>query len=324
MRKLLAVTVMCLALPGLCLAAKWDMPTPYPDKTFHTVNIRAFAKDVNEATQGKVDIQVHSAGSLFKHSEIKTAVRNGMVPIGEFFLPLLANENPVFGLDSMPFLATSYDEAALLWAAQKETVAKLLDKQGLIPLYVVPWPPQCFYSKGEINSADDLKGLKFRAYNPLQHQLASKLGMVPTQVEVPDIPQAFATGRIEAMITSPSTGANSKSWDYVTNYYDVRAWLPKNIVVVNKSAFRKLDKDTRTAILEAAAKAEKRGLELSMAETEEKMAILKAEGMTIHAENIEAIMNAMKEAGKGMLEDWLNAADADGKAVIEKYNKLNK
>ena len=162
------------------LAESWDMPTPYPDKTFHTVNIIQFADDVKQATGGKLEIKVHSAGSLFKHPEIKNAVRGGQVPIGEFFLSLLSNENPVFGADSQPFLATNYNEAMKLWAAQKPIITPLLEKQKLMPLFSVPWPPQGLYTKKEIKSVDDLKGIKFRAYNATLEKFANTVGAAPT------------------------------------------------------------------------------------------------------------------------------------------------
>ncbi len=222
-----------------------------------------FADEVKQVTGGKLVIKVHSAGSLFKHPEIKNAVRGGQVPIGEFFLSLLSNENAVFGADSQPFLATNYDDAAKLWNAQQPIIAPLLERQNLMPLFSVPWPPQGLYTGKEINTVDDLKGIKFRAYNATLEKFANAVGAAPTQVEVPDIPQAFATGRVEAMITSPSTGANSKAWDFVKYFTDIQAWVPKNIVVVNSSAFNKLDEDDQKAVLAAAEKAEIRGWEMS-------------------------------------------------------------
>ncbi len=312
---------LCLSLP--VGAVTWDMPTPYPDKTFHTVNIRQFAEEVKEATGGDVEIQVHSAGSLFKHAEIKNAVRNGQVPIGEFFLSLLANENAMFGLDSVPFVATSYKDAEAMWSAQEDAVVELLAKQNLIPLFSVPWPPQALYVNKPIKSVEDLKGVKFRANNPLQHQLASKLGMIPVQVEVPDIPQAFATGRVEAMMTSPSTGVNSRAWDFVSHYYDVKAWLPKNIVVVNSRAFRKLSKQNQQIILEKAAQAEKRGWEMSKQENTSKVAELQESTMEVHTDNLDGIMSGLTEAGAEMLEDWKKETGDAGAKVIDSY-KANK
>lgn len=311
-----AVAVAALALP--IKAETWDMPTPYPDATFHTVNIAEFAKDVEEATGGDLAIKVHSAGSLFKHPEISKAVRSGQVPAGEFFLSLLANDNPVFGADSLPFLATSYDEAEALWAAQEEVITQLLDEQGLMPLYAVPWPPQGLYTTKEINSVDDLAGLKFRTYNATLEQFANLAGAAPTQVEVPDIPQAFSTGRVEAMITSPSTGVNSKAWDFLTHYTDIQAWIPKNIVVVNKRSFRRLDEDTQNAVLEAAEAAEARGWEMSKSEAEEMTQVLKDNGITV-VEPSEELTTGLQEIGAQMLDAWKEEAGETGQQLLDAY-----
>ncbi len=299
-------------------AVTWDMPTPYPDKTFHTQNIAEFAKDVEKRTDGKLKINIHSAGSLFKHAEIKNAVRGRQVPIGEFILSRLSNENPVFGADSQPFLATNYEQAEKLWQVQKPLVSKMLDKEGLMPLFSVPWPPQNLYTKKPVNSVEDLKGLKFRAYNATQEKLAKALGAAPTSVEVPDIPQAFATGRVEAMLTSPSTGANSKSWDFIKYYNNVQAWLPKNIVVVNKRVFRKLDKKTQDALLAAAKDAEKRGWEMSQAETAAKTKILRENGVEMMEPSPE-LMAGLKKVGDIMIKDWQKEAGADGVEMIRQY-----
>jgi TRAP-type C4-dicarboxylate transport system substrate-binding protein len=314
----LAGVTVGLGMSCSAMAVTWDMPTPYPDKTFHTENIAAFADEVATATGGELKITIHSAGSLFKHPEIKNAVRGGQVPIGEFFLSLLSNENPVFGADSQPFLATNYDEAKKLWDAQRPIVTALLDKQGLMPLFSVPWPPQGLYTKKEIKTVADLKGIKFRAYNATLELFANKIGAAPTQVEVPDIPQAFATGRVEAMVTSPSTGANSKAWDFVTHYTDIQAWLPKNIVVVSKKAFRKLDQKTQDAVLEAAKAAEVRGWEMSKKETAEKTAILKENGIVVVTPSVE-LMAGLKEIGAEMTVDWKKSAGAEGEELLKAY-----
>lgn len=322
MQKRLVATLsgMAVGLGLTCgaMAASWDMPTPYPDKTFHTQNIALFAEEVNKATEGKLKIKIHSAGSLIKHPEIKNNVRQGIVPIGEFFLSRLSNENQVFGADSQPFLATNYDEASKLWDAQRPIVTALLEKQGLIPLFSVPWPPQGLYTKKAINRVEDLKGIKFRAYNATLELFAKKIGAAPTQVEVPDIPQAFATGRVEAMITSPSTGANSKAWDFVTHYTDIQAWLPKNIVVVSKKAFRKLDQKTKIAVITAAKAAEVRGWVMSQKETEEKTAILKENGIKV-VQPSDELMVGLKEIGISMIMDWKKNAGAEGAELLKDY-----
>ncbi len=301
-------------------AVTWDMPTPYPDANFHTQNIMQFAEDVKQATGGKVEIKVHPGGSLFKHPEIPKAVRGGQVPVGEFLISSQSNENPIFGIDSIPFLATSYDASQKLMQAARPEIEKALDAQGMQVLYMVPWPPQGLYAKKPIESVDDLKGVKFRAYNPQTTRIAELAGAVPTQVEVPDIPQAFTTGRVEAMMTSPSTGANAKAWDFVSHYYDTQAWLPYNAVVVNKRAFRQLDEDTRKAILAAAEKAGQRGLEASKQENEAKKKVLADNGMKVQDPS-PALKAGLEKIGDTMAEEWAANAGAAGKQVLEQYRK---
>jgi len=301
-------------------AANWDMPTPYPDSNFHTINIKQFADDLKAATGGKLEISIKSAGSLIKHPEIKNAVRGGQVPIGEFLLSLLANENALFEADSVPFLADNYDAALKLWQAQRPLVEKAFDKQNLIVLFSVPWPPQGIYSKKPLNAIEDLRGLKFRAYNTATQRIAQLAHAVPTQIEAADVAPAFATGRVEAMITSPSTGADTKAWDYVPYYYNTQAWLPKNIVVVNKAAFAALDKATQAAVLDAAKKAETRGWAASKEETAKKTKVLVDNGMKVF-EPSDKLKAGFAAIGKTMTAEWAKKAGADGAALLKVYRK---
>ncbi|MGP1357324.1 TRAP transporter substrate-binding protein [Roseicyclus sp.] len=312
-----ATTAMALALPAAAQTA-WDMPTPYGDTVFHTQNILSFADDVREATGGQLDITVHSAGSLFGHPEIKDAVRRGLAPIGEILLSRLANENPVFEADSIPFLADSYADAQALWDASRPAVEELLAEQGLTLLYAVPWPGQSLYLTEEVTDPAELQGVAFRAYNTATEELANILGMVPTQVEAGDIPTAFATGRVSAMMTSPSTGVSSQAWDYTNVYIDVNAWLPKNVVFVNTEALNALPEDQRAALLEAAATAEARGWEMSASETEVQIAELENNGMTI-VQPSEALSAALAAAGETMTAAWLERAGEQGAAIVEAY-----
>jgi len=309
-----------MAIASPVMAEKWDMPTPYGDTTFHTQNISQFADEVRAATNGDLDITVHSAGSLFPHAEIKNAIRSSQVPIGEFFLSRLSNEDAAFGIDSQPFVATSYEEAAKLWDAQKPVVKELLAKQGLMPLFSVPWPAQGLYTKSEIASVDQLNGLRFRAYNAALEEFATLAGAAPVQVAAPDIAQAFSTGQVQAMITSPSTGANSSAWDFLSHFSPINAWVPKNIVVVNIAAFEGLSAANQKAVKEAAANAMARGWEMSAAEAKAKTAVMAEHGMVIY-EPSDALKSGLNDIGATMLKTWDAKASDAAKSVLETYNK---
>jgi TRAP-type C4-dicarboxylate transport system substrate-binding protein len=309
---------------GLATAAtaqtKWDMPTPYGDATFHTKNVRAFAEDVKKATGGKFEITVHSAGSLVKHPEIKASVRRGVAPIGELLISLHANESPIYSVDSVPFLASGYDQAKKLYDAQRPFLEKKLGEEGLMLLYSVPWPSQGIYAKKEIKSLEDLKGLRFRTYNPATQRIAALTGAIPTQVEVPDIPTAFATNRVESMITSPTTGVDSKVWDFLSHFHHTQAWLPRNVVIVSKDAFDKLSDAEKKALTDAAKAAETRGWEMSAGETDKALKVLADNKVTV-VQPSDALKKGFAEDGKTMAEEWEKSAGADGKALLDSYRK---
>lgn len=317
-RALRALAALLLAVSLPAAAQSWNMATPYPDATFHTQNIRQMVADIEEATGGGLAVTVHSAGSLIKHPQIKRGVRTGQVQMGEVFISLLGSEDPMFAVDSIPFLATSYDEAERLWEASRGPIESRLEADGLMLLYAVPWPAQGLYTSRTVDSVEDLEGLRFRAYNATTARLAELTGMEATQVEVPEIPQAFSTGIVEAMITSPSTGANSKAWDFVDRFYDIQAWIPKNMVIVNREAFEGLPEERRQAVLEAAAAAERRGWRMSREEAERQKAVLAENGMQVITPS-QALRNELAEIGRTMTGEWLEDTGADGEAVIQAY-----
>lgn len=299
-------------------ATTWNLAIPYPSQNFHTQNDRAFAADVARLTGGALKIEVNSDGTLANNASMIPSVASGAVPLGDMLMSYLSNQNPIYALDAMPFLATSYGQAHQLWLAQKPVVAKLLEKQGLMLLYAVPWPPQGIYTKRPVHSLADLKGLRIRSYNATLAELIKLSGGTPTEISVPQIPQAFSTGMVQAMITSPATGANSQAWDYVDYFYDVKAWIPKDMVIVNKAMFEALPKKVRDAVLEAAARAEKRGWEASTKIYAQKMAVLKAHGMHVEAPS-PALKASLDRIGTKMLADWQAHAGSDGTAAVKAY-----
>jgi TRAP-type C4-dicarboxylate transport system substrate-binding protein len=297
---------------------KWDMPTPYADGEFHTRNVMLFVEQVGKSTGGQLDIKVHSNGSLIKHPEMMRAVSTGQVNIAEFLLGQFANEEPVFAVDNLPFLAAGYDNAAKLYQAQKTVLEKKLQGRGMRLLYSVAWPGQGIYTKNPLKSVADLKGTKFRTYSPQTARLAELLGASPTVIQVPEVPQAFATGTISAMITSSATGTSTKAWEFVKNYYLTNAMHPKNVVVVNERAFQKLSPAQQKALVEAASTAETRGWAMSKVRELEANELLQKNGMTIHKPDA-AMMATYTKVGAQMTEEWLKTAGPEGAAIIKAY-----
>ncbi|MCM5703758.1 TRAP transporter substrate-binding protein [Larsenimonas salina] len=317
-----AFGVLSLAPVTSAHGAQWNFAEPYGDANFHTQNARQFAEDVTEATGGKLAVTVHANGALIPHPEIKNAVRRGIVPVGELFLSRLANENPIFEVDALPTLANDYESARRLWQASKPEISKRLERQGLKVLYSVPWPSQGIYTQFELTQANQLQGIKLRSNNTATERLAKRLGAIPTQTEASDIPTAFSTGRVDAMVTSVSTGVNTAAWDYVSHFNDANLWLPKNIVIINQKAFDRLDKTTQRAVMDAAQKAEQRGWAMSKAESESDMTALKDHGIKVNTPT-PALEKALERAGAELVERWKAQTGSEGEAILERYRQLS-
>jgi TRAP-type transport system periplasmic protein len=297
---------------------KWDMPTPYSDGEFHTVNVKLFAADVRRATNNQLDITVHTNGSLIKHPDMLRAVSTGQVNVVELLLGQFGNEDPVFAADNVPFVAVGYDQAWKFYQAQKPLLEKRLLARGARLLYAVAWPGQGIYTKNTLKSVADLKGVKFRTYSPQTARLAELLGASPTVIQVPEIAQAFATGTVHAMITSSATGTSTKAWEFVKNYYLTNAFHPKNVIAVNERAFQRLPDAQKKALLDSAATAEQRGWDLSKQREHAANKLLADSGMTLHTPDA-AMRAAFVKVGETILAEWRKSAGADGEAIIKTY-----
>ncbi|MCT7377057.1 TRAP transporter substrate-binding protein [Chelativorans salis] len=303
---------------GAARAETWDMPLAYPATNFHSENAEQFAECVREGTDGEIDIVTHPNGSLFSGDDIKRAVQTGQAPIGERLISAHANENPLFGVDSIPFLATSYEESDKLWEAARDKLEAVLEDQNLVYVYAVPWPPQGFYFKKEVNSVDDMQGIKFRAYNAATARIAELAGMAPVQIEAAELSQALATGVVESFISSGSTGVDSKVWESLTHFYDVQAWLPRNVVFVNKDAWDGLDEAAQQAITECGDQIAAEGTSKSEELSGGYLETLAENGMTVSPPS-DQLREELAAFGKTMTDEWLESAGEDGKAIIDAY-----
>ncbi|TWO72031.1 TRAP transporter substrate-binding protein [Caenimonas sedimenti] len=320
MKSLICAAVVALgsALPAAA-QTKWDLPSGYGANTFQVQNLQQFAEGVDKATAGKLKITVHPNASLFKANEIKRAVQSAQVPAGEFILSGASNEAPIFGVDSIPFLATSYADSKRLDDASRPVLVKTLAAQGVKLLYTVPWPPQSLYSAKPVTALKDLRGTKMRAYNPATSHIASALGAQPVTIQLAELPAALATGGVDNFLTSSASGVDSKLHESVKYFYAVAAWLPRNAVVVNQKAFDSLDKAAQDAVLREAAAAEKRGWSISEQRDGEYLKELAAKGMKIDA-SADNLKKELRTLGEQMTADWVKTAGAEGKAVIDAFH----
>lgn len=315
----IGAAVMALsATAAVAQSQRWDMPSAYGASSFIVQSFDVFADDVRARTDGLIDIVVHPGGSLYAGAEIMRAVREGQVPIGERFLGAHANEDPVFGLDTLPFIATSPQEAWDLYQASRPAIAAALEERGLKLLYTQLWPPQGLYSVREIDTVEDLRGMRFRAYDNNTSRLAELLGANPTRTEAAEIAQAFSTGTAQAMTASAAIGISQAMWDFVDYFYTVNAWMPKSVVIVNLDIWNGLDDGTRAALEAAAAEAEQ-AVWAAMEEANARdLETMRSNGLNV-LEPSEALAAGLRGIGTTMTEEWVAAAGERGQAIVDDY-----
>ncbi len=301
-------------------AASWNLSAEQPDANYLTQNVRQFADEVKAATNGALEFKVQSNSVLLKRPEVKRGVQAGIVPVGEVLMSALGNEDPMFEIDSIPFVATSFDASEKLWKAAREQIAARLDKQGIVLLYGAPWPPQGVFTEKPVATMADFKGVRFRAYSASTTRMVTLMGAVPTTIQTAEVPQAFSTGVVDMMITSPATGVDTQAWDYVKHYYDAQAFIPQAIVIANKRALSGLPAEQQAAVMAAAKKAEARGWATARERTGALTQTLAAKGVKVQPVPA-AISGELAKIGQTMADEWLKKAGADGAKVLETFRR---
>jgi len=299
-------------------AARWQFATPYQDTNFHTKNVRAFVEDIQKATNGALQIQLHTNQSLLPMPQIKRGVQQGQVQLGEILLSNYGNEDPFFEVDGVPLLAPSFDAAVKLASLARPYIEARFQRTGLSLLYNVPWPPGGFYTNAPLENLDALKGMRFRTFNTMTNRFAALVGASPTLVQASEVPQAFATGVISGMVTSAATGVDTQAWDYCKVFTPVNFSYTNNVVFVSRRAFEALPAAQRTAVTEAAKVAQARGLEMARAAEKEAQDTLAARGLKIEQPS-QALKDGLNRISATMTDEWAAKAGEDGRKLIESY-----
>lgn len=295
-----------------------DLATAYAADNFQTRNLQQFADNVRTATEGRVNIRLHPGGRLLKPAEIFSGVRDGKAQAGEVIMSSLEKEELLFGMDSLPFIVSGYEDARRMWAASRPAVEKSMDKHGLLVLYAVPWPPQNLYSAEAVDTIRDFSGRAMRVYNPTTERIAGLVGARAVSVQVVDLSKAIAANRVELMLTSSWTGVDTKAWRALNYYYKVNAWLPKNMVFIRKDVFNSLSAADRKIVTDAARVAEARGWQMSQ-ESDlgyEKQLIanrIKVLGMDF------MIRSYLDRVGETVAREWLKKAGVTELQVLLRY-----
>ncbi len=312
-----------LAMTSFATAENWQMPTPFGDRNPPTQVAYQFAEEVQDYTDGRLNILVKSGGRLVPHLAIPDAVASGQVVIGEFLLATLDKKNPVLGHDMVPFIANNYSDAQTLWNAAKADTQAALEKLGLTYLYVVPWTPYSLFSTKPVKQLSDFKGESIRAFTQTGESLIKTLQAKPVQIPLNSVTGAFSQGTLTGRFASLSVGEFTQAWTYAPYLNDLRVWIPKEIVVMNKKAFDGLDGSTRNAILRAAANAERRGWLLTQERVAADLEAL-VDGGIKYSQPTQQLLNELKPISEQMKQEWVRKDPKRHQAILQGYQEAQR
>jgi TRAP-type C4-dicarboxylate transport system substrate-binding protein len=307
-----------LAIPAAA-QTKLDVSMPWGPTEFHVQNAQKLAEAVKEATKGQVAMTVHAGGALgVKANESLRAVEDGAVPMAEYAAFQNVGDLPLLGIESLPFLVDDYDQLRVMHSFARPAWEVALAKRGQKVLYIVPWPSQNFFTKKPVKGFEDLKGVRMRTYDRNTAEMVSKLGMVPQQMNNPDIVPALASGRLDAVMTSGTTAAAQKYWEFLKHTYNTNHLWASNLMVINLGAWNKLSPDNRAAIERLARDMEPGFWEVSKAEHVQRMAQLKQNGMTVEPASKE-LLDRMRAVTRPMWDEFGKNAGPEGAKILADY-----
>jgi len=294
------------------------MPLASDKKHFQTQLANDFAKAVREQTQGRVSIQTYPAGVPFKGEQIFGAVRNDLVPIGARLMSALERESLILQLDALPYLAKSYLDAFNLYKISRGQVEKILKVKGVKLLYAVPWPAQGLYSRVKLSEMGDFKGLKFRPYSRITADFGERLGFNVQVISKDKLSKSLKKKRVDVMFGSALAAYQYGFVKHFGYWYDIKAWQPKEMVVVNLKRWNSLAQSDREAIQVIAKRIESQGWVQSKKLADQARQSLQNSGVVVEVLPAK-VQKSIESIGLSLVQEWLDKVGDPGRYLLERY-----
>ncbi|WP_075527517.1 TRAP transporter substrate-binding protein [Sporosarcina ureilytica] len=307
---------------GSAESVSWVANSVYPDSNHNGEGLKEFAEKLDEATDGQVKLEVQLGGALgYEGPELLSAVRDNAVPVSDMLTSGVAGDEPLFEIVTLPFLVQSFDEGKILNDIARPYFDQIAEeKWNQKILYVAPWPAAGFWTKNEVKSLEDMKGLKMRTYDKNGALVVEAAGGTPHPLPFSEVYSSLSTGVIDSVLTSTPTAVDAKFWEVLDYYVPANVTMATNFVSVNLDELNKLDKETQEKVINAGKEMEERMWQLGAELDKEKEAIVNENGITT-LEPSQGFMDNLAEVTEHIRQEWLKGAPTEAQEIIEKFNK---
>lgn len=246
--------------PGWCQNKPIELTYghPSPPQTITGQLHASYAKEIEEATNGRVKITIYPAESLFKLKDTVSAIETGITDIGEI---QVATSPGVFNLAEvmfLPFLYTNSSPKLPTYEINTRVINDLLETMPEMQqefarfkvLYIGGQETYYIASiKKPIQKLEDLKGLKIRVVGRYATKVIEKLGATAVSIPVSDLYDAAAKGVIDGALVI-SDFIDSFSVHQVLPYWTkVPLWNSVIVKLMNKETWESLPTDIQEQIM---------------------------------------------------------------------------
>ena len=215
---------------------QWKYYNITPPLHHNTLLLKEFAKEVEQLTNGQLQITIYAGGELpYPPTEAVNIVRDRFVDGGVAVADFVAGSIPILNLTNLPMLITSKDELTKAMEVFEPYVEKEFNKKGARILFWHFNSMKCIFGRGNpIENLDDIKGKKIRTFGVPDSQFIRRLGGTPVSMPNTEVPTAMQRGVMDAFIASAFFTLGSK-WDELCDWgylFDMTAIVTYEIVSI--------------------------------------------------------------------------------------------
>ena len=312
-----------VSLVGAATAAEYNfnLAVVQAAQSLNGLSQAEFAKQVKERSGGKIEITIHAGGALgYKERDHYDAVRDGAVALAATPFDKFVGLDPVYGLQSLPFLTPTIDSTKTMLDVAGPYYDKAFRKANQTLLFGAPFTPQGIWAKKMIRSPADLKGLKMHTYDVTGPKTMKAAGAAPIQLSWADVVPGLSTNLIEAVLTSDESGANGKFWEYGVKYFNFLGYtMGIAAVTMNLDSYNGLPKDLQKVIRDSAKAAEDWAWNNTVARVEFNKDRMKKGGGVWVGDVPESVINHLKKAGAPRLDEWKKAMGPDSEKILAEF-----
>ena len=317
----LALLLLLLSAAGAqAQVVRWTMADEYPATSIQGEADARFAREVSERSGTRIQItNQYDASGGFKSKDMVDAVAKGAVQVGNAYMGALGGIDPVFLLPSLPFLATTPEQAQVLATIARPAYEAILAKHNQKLLFLSPWPAAGLWAGKPITSVQALSGLRVRTADASGVAAFRAAGATPVQVSFADAIPQLKAGQLDAVLSSGDGGAGQLLMETLKHFTQIDYAITLSVVTLNLNAWNALDEDLQQAVFAAATITEARQWEVLKTRVAANYTAMRAAGVTITTELTPEYREALRKAGQGVVSDWARAMGPAGAAILDTY-----